>query len=129
LSQEQLTIEPKKFFQLSLMRELNKIREMLYHENDGLRAVNAILGVIDSLPQSYKDELKDLKIESLQLSKNPKSCQLNKVRALYSDLTTFLHKTLLSEVSGGIIPASMLKGDKKKPKAQAYPKVLSSEVP
>ena len=75
MSQEQLTIEPKKFFQLSLMRELNKIREMLYHENDGLRAVNAILGVIDSLPQSYKDELKDLKIESLQLSKNPKSCQ------------------------------------------------------
>ena len=110
------------------MRKLDGIYEALYVRRKATIAIRMMLGVIHSLPEKDKKNLDEILKTLEEYKRNIILCKDGGLEKLYSDLYNYLHLTFLSEVTSGIIPASMIKGDKKRPEAKAYPKILSSEV-
>ena len=124
--EDEISLEPKAYFQRSLIRKMDRVYDSLYVRNDGVNAVSLLIGVIQSLPENCQNVLKDV---LNQLSKFERSGNFKNedIRSIYSAVYDYLHRTFLSEISKGIIPTATLKGEKKKPEPKAYPKVLSSE--
>ena len=110
------------------MRKLDDIYEVLYVRRKASIAIRMMLGLIHSLPEKDKKNLDEILKTLEEYKRNVLFCKDGDLEKLYSKLYNYLHLTILSEVASGIIPASMFKGDKKRPEAKAYPKILSSEV-
>lgn len=87
-----------------------------------------MMALIDCLDPVSQDKLKELRERLNGFYNNTNSIKKGDIEKAFSELMVYLHNTYLSEVSKGVIPASILKKTQKTPEPAKHPKVLSSEL-
>ena len=91
------TPEPRKIFLGFLITTLMEIESCLYNSPHKTSAASMMLGLIDSLNKEAKDALKNQYATLVKLrEQGPKR---NEMEKLYSEITTYLHATILKELS------------------------------
>lgn len=125
---QDLVQDPKKIYQLFLLRLITHIESTLYIEHNALSAITPLRGLIASLDDQSKKTLEKEDQELASFEKDVNLVTRPKVEAIYGKVVGYLLKTYLSEVMKGMIPTSILEPTQKKPKQKKYPSVVSEGV-
>ena len=104
------------------------IEEIIYDQKELRAGLTMMLSLIDMLDETSQDQLKNQRDTITNMQDNGK-LDKTKVYKSFSEISKYLHKTYLQEISMGIIPASTLTATKQIPtNTEAIPTRLSSKL-
>ena len=107
------SIEPKKQLLNLLTITLFNIRMVIYHEHDYPTGLNELKGLIDILDEQSQKTLKKQRERIVELLHG--SYQREQIEEVVQQVSIYLHKTYLQEMTTGLIPTSTLPTDGKTP--------------
>ena len=120
--------EPRKMFVSFLIWNINQVEQRLYLFPNTVKAIYALEGLISSLDAKSQKTLEPQLKQLESFHTNFNLCSRTKLKQIYQEVLRYLHRTYLSEVTRGIIPASTLPPTTPKPKAKQYKKTLPDDV-